>query len=271
MRKTYQAVRRYRRNTIGRDFVVGDLHGCFSQLDAQLARVGYDNARDRLFSVGDLVNRGPESAAVLDAVRRHRIKAVLGNREDMIVQWYFCGGDGWQLETNGGAWFIELASQSWALIRSKARSIVRYMAALPYGVEIETAYGLVGLLHADAPRENWGELAAVLEHEDRHGPTRKRVLWQRTRWIGLGEYAAAPVSSALASLFGLSATGPAALPIDPHRRIEGVVAVIVGHTPVPEPTVRGNVINIDTGGAYGRELTILNLAELPQWLARGAS
>jgi len=37
MEKPYRAVHRYRRNTSGRDFVVGDLHGCFSSLDEALA------------------------------------------------------------------------------------------------------------------------------------------------------------------------------------------------------------------------------------------
>jgi serine/threonine protein phosphatase 1 len=46
-----------------------------------------------------------------------------------------------------------------------------------------------------------------------------------------------------------------------------VAAVIVGHTPVSAPLVRGNVINIDTGAVYGGALTILDLAELPLLLA----
>lgn len=263
MKKPYRAVHRYRRNTSGRDFVVGDLHGCFSALDEALAARSYDPSRDRLFSVGDLVNRGPESAQVLEAVRRHRIKAVRGNHEDMIVRWYFRHDAIERLMNNGGGWFVDLADGS-----GRARPIARFMANLPYAIEIDTAHGLIGLLHADAPRDHWGDLVDALENEDRDSLTRRKVLWQRARWIEqtAPEFAAVPAS--LASLFGFPATGPASAPVDPHRPVQGVAAVIVGHTPVSTPLVRGNVINIDTGAVYGRELTVLDLAELPRLLAQ---
>jgi hypothetical protein len=59
-------VRHLDANQVGRDFVVGDIHGCFSKLSAELERLRFDRDVDRLFSVGDLVDRGPESAAVVD-------------------------------------------------------------------------------------------------------------------------------------------------------------------------------------------------------------
>ncbi|BCF99357.1 hypothetical protein PPGU19_039260 [Paraburkholderia sp. PGU19] len=49
-------------------------------------------------------------------------------------------------------------------------------------------------------------------------------------------------------------------------RIENVTAVIVGHTPVSAVTAKDNVINIDTGAVYGGKLTIMDLADLPQWI-----
>ena len=42
-------------------WVVGDLHGCRAQLDAQLLRQGFDRQQDLLLSVGDLIDRGPDS------------------------------------------------------------------------------------------------------------------------------------------------------------------------------------------------------------------
>jgi serine/threonine protein phosphatase 1 len=47
-------------NTQGTDYVVGDLHGCFKLLERLLADVQFDKANDRLFSVGDLADRGPD-------------------------------------------------------------------------------------------------------------------------------------------------------------------------------------------------------------------
>lgn len=74
------------RNTAGRDFVVGDLHGCYSQLMEKLDLVKFDPGVDRLFSVGDLADRGPESLRCLRLLREPWFFAVLGNHEAMLLQ-----------------------------------------------------------------------------------------------------------------------------------------------------------------------------------------
>lgn len=53
------------KNAKGRDFVVGDLHGCVPALHAQLQRMGFDKNHDRLICTGDLVDRGPQSPEAL--------------------------------------------------------------------------------------------------------------------------------------------------------------------------------------------------------------
>ena len=53
-------------NANGRDFVVGDVHGCFRTLERALTELKFDPACDRLFGVGDLVNRGPNSNEAVD-------------------------------------------------------------------------------------------------------------------------------------------------------------------------------------------------------------
>ena len=45
----------------GRDLVAGDLHGYFDTLEEALKTLRFDPAHDRLFGVGDLVDRGPRS------------------------------------------------------------------------------------------------------------------------------------------------------------------------------------------------------------------
>ena len=68
-------------------FAIGDLHGCKSALDRLLERLPFDPDRDRLWLVGDLVNRGPSSLATLRWARRtaaalgERFVAVLGNHD----------------------------------------------------------------------------------------------------------------------------------------------------------------------------------------------
>ena len=46
-------------------YAIGDIQGCFTSLMALLNRVAFDPAHDRLWLVGDLVNRGPDSLRTL--------------------------------------------------------------------------------------------------------------------------------------------------------------------------------------------------------------
>ena len=64
-------------------YAIGDVQGCFAELEALLARVDFSPARDRVWLVGDLVNRGPRSLEVLRWAVEHDgcVVAVLGNHD----------------------------------------------------------------------------------------------------------------------------------------------------------------------------------------------
>ena len=64
-------------------YVVGDIQGCYAEFAQLLDMIGFDAARDRLWLVGDLVNRGPDSLSVLRRVKSLGAAAttVLGNHD----------------------------------------------------------------------------------------------------------------------------------------------------------------------------------------------
>jgi bis(5'-nucleosyl)-tetraphosphatase (symmetrical) len=62
-------------------YIIGDVHGCFETLGRLLAAIEFNLVEDRIFLTGDLVNGGPQSAAVVRWAMRHRAGVVLGNHD----------------------------------------------------------------------------------------------------------------------------------------------------------------------------------------------
>lgn len=220
-------VKRFERNTTGRDIAVGDIHGCFTKLLHELDAIDFDPTRDRLFSVGDMVDRGPESEKSLDWLEEPWFHAVQGNHEDMAIR--FPNGNmspGIYL-ANGGGWNLANTSDA-------QREFSETFKALPVAMEIETTDGLIGIVHADCPGNSWQQFTARLAMGGGiAGAAIDHAQWSRDR-----------------------------IDWKVDELIQDVRAVVVGHTPLEHHTVLGNVHYIDTMGWRGKRFTFLNLESL---------
>ena len=64
-------------------YAIGDIQGCFEALNLLLEKIRFNPAQDRLWLVGDLINRGPDSVEVLQWAMGlgDRVVTVLGNHD----------------------------------------------------------------------------------------------------------------------------------------------------------------------------------------------
>lgn len=227
----HNLVQRFSRNTKGRDLIIGDIHGCFTKMDAALRAIGFNpDEGDRLFSVGDLVDRGPESIEALNFLTLDFVHAVAGNHEDMAVRWPNGNMDPGNYAANGGSWMI-------ALDRETQLEVAAALSSLPIAIELETEQGIVGIVHADCPFPKWSDFTASLEDENLSKKMMERIIdaaqWSRERISSMDQ-----------------------------ERIPDVRAVVVGHTPMERMTSLGNILFIDTMGWRNGHFTILDAATL---------
>lgn len=70
-------------------YCIGDIQGCFDELEQLLKIIDYNHNRDKLWFVGDLVNRGPKSLEVLRFIKNlPNTKVVLGNHDLHLLNFY---------------------------------------------------------------------------------------------------------------------------------------------------------------------------------------
>ena len=206
-------IKRFEKNDAGRDFAVGDIHGHFTMLQGALDRLGFNPECDRLFSVGDLVDRGPECDQVLSWLDKPWFHPVRGNHDDYVCRHDTCDIGNWI--QNGGIWFASLTDFEKGEFAAQFRD-------LPIAIEVETEGGLVGLVHADCPYPSWERLQSALSGSLSNKDLKlvmNACMWSRKR-----------------------------IETSDQSGVDGVRALVVGHTPLRKPVALWNVIHIDTMG-----------------------
>ncbi|MEV7321508.1 polynucleotide kinase-phosphatase [Streptomyces sp. NPDC093970] len=212
--------------------IVGDIHGCSSELESLLTELGYADGvhpegRTAVF-VGDLVDRGPDSPGVLrrvmSMVGSGNALCVPGNHENKFGRYL----KGRQVQHTHG--LAETVEQMSGESEEFTRQVREFIDGLVSHYVLDG--GRLVVCHAGLP-------------EKYHGRTSGRVRSHALYGDTTGE----------TDEFGLPVRYPWA---EDYR---GRAAVVYGHTPVPEASWLNNTICLDTGAVFGGKLTALRWPE----------
>lgn len=158
---------------MARTLIVGDVHGCIEELDRLLDAVHFDSS-DRLVFVGDLVARGPDSAAVVRRARELGAQATLGNHEARLID-FRNGATTKPLSVTHRTVADELDAADW-----------EYLEAMPFWIDLEPHDVRVvhAAIDARSPIESQSRatfiLARTLNDAGHPTPSAKGRLWGET-------------------------------------------------------------------------------------------
>jgi serine/threonine protein phosphatase 1 len=221
-----------------RHFVFGDIHGKYTSFQRLLDLINYDPTTDHIYSVGDLIDRGPDAVSVVKFFQQDHSHAILGNHEQMVLnpqEWY----EVWTYPWNGGS--ATLASLEEHGL--KLDWLSRFCASLPICLDVgdDSQASAFRLIHAESPLE-WSEsdLLGYLASVAGTDVAEDRLLWGRTDISHVLD-----ALSLSGSLDGLN--------VAEHRSLR---TVFCGHTPVTDVISAFNVNWIDTAG--GGTLSCMN-------------
>ncbi|MFC8593956.1 polynucleotide kinase-phosphatase [Streptomyces atroolivaceus] len=229
--------RRYNdlRHLTGPFDIIGDIHGCSSELDTLLGKLGYKDGthpegRTAVF-VGDLVDRGPDSPGVLrrvmSMVASGDALCVPGNHENKLGR-YLKGRK--VQHSHGLAETVEQLEREDAEHPEFREQVAEFIDGLVSHYVLDG--GKLVVCHAGLP-------------EKYHGRTSGRVRSHALYGDTTGE----------TDEFGLPVRYPWA---EDYR---GSAAVVYGHTPVPTASWVNNTLCLDTGAVFGGKMTALRWPE----------
>lgn len=201
-------VQRFGINEKGKDYIVGDIHGCMKTFKRGLIELGFNKAVDRVFALGDLIDRGSYNIEAVQLLSNDWFFSVMGNHEDMFMRTLTGELDKGNYFYNGGSWIEDEDELT-------LRAVYHMLDRLPFVIELDTIHGKYGLVHGDVNSTYWDVFIRELETK---ANAIDAAIWGRGRITRL-----------------ISTT------------ISGIDKVFLGHTIVEVPTKLGNTYYIDTG------------------------
>lgn len=213
-------------------WTIGDVHGQAAMLSALLAALPRADDDVTVF-IGDYIDRGPDTAAVVRRVLKEHDKApdrtvlLWGNHEDMAAE-HFGLEAPCDLAYDPNDWFRNGGIQA---MESYGHSTPDLFAA-PCPDDLVRLFGLLTLFwrsdHPDLSDYIWVH-AGVPPRQSPEETSPEALLWIREEFLDS---------------------------TDPSGRV-----IVHGHTPFREVRARPDKIGVDTGAAYGGLLTALQLPE----------
>jgi serine/threonine protein phosphatase 1 len=230
-------------NVSGRDFVVGDLHGCKYLFDQFLDHVKFMPKEDRVISVGDLIDRGPQSLECLHLLNEPWFHCVKANHEQLMEDYLTGGPTGPWWFRNGGNWWNSLE----LLDKDEVNHLLHTVQALPWLITVPMQDGkkfhvIHAELHALRGCQIFDSDLEDVERFKRHAITMvndgESCIWGRELWGSL--YAAFLDDRQVGKL-------RRALAMNPTYFNEDLSHIYSGHTTMRQPTTIGGQTNLDTG------------------------
>lgn len=215
-------------NPAGTDWLCGDLHGQYNALQLALSEVGFCLGQDRLFLLGDVIDRGPKSKELLNWVlSTDYVHSVMGNHELMFVASSFDFRYREKHRLIGGEWVDKIDFSEYRKLTTQC------VKQMPLTITLACERGSLGLVHAQSPADNWQDAQ----------------------------------QAALSDRFAIDCTWPWNRAQGPDQAITGVTAVVSGHIGTAEVVRKGNQIWIDTLEQTGK-ITLVKANGIFDWVGR---
>jgi bis(5'-nucleosyl)-tetraphosphatase (symmetrical) len=252
---------------------IGDIQGCYDQLMRLLERARYDERRDVLWFVGDLVNRGPQSLATVRFVRGlgERAVTVLGNHDLNLLAVAEGIRKPHRGDTNGDilaapdrddlmAWLrrqkLLHVENGYAMVHAGLLPQWTISQAAALAREVEAALRAPG--YRQFLRDMYGNEPARWR-DDLAGTERLRIVVNAMARMRL---TSADGALELNYKMGLDRVPKGYLPwYDAPQRASRGITILFGHWASHGVLVREDVVCLDSGCVWGRALSALRLED----------